>query len=51
MYKHFFKRFFDLFISGVVLLCIGWLLILITIFLHFANKSAGAFFRTEYNEL
>lgn len=47
MYKHFFKRVFDLVISGIALLLIGWLLILITIFLHFANKGAGAFFLQE----
>ena len=47
MYKHFFKRFFDIIISGIALLCIGWLLIIITIFLHFANKGAGAFFYQE----
>lgn len=47
MYKHFFKRFLDIVISGVALLCIGWLLILIAIFLHFANKGAGAFFFQE----
>lgn len=44
MYKHFFKRVLDLVISGIALLCIGWLLVLIAIFLHFANKGAGAFF-------
>lgn len=37
----------DILISGFVLLLIGWLLILITIFLHFANKGAGAFFMQE----
>ena len=47
MYKHFFKRFFDILISGIALLCIGWFLILIAIFLHFANKGAGAFFFQE----
>lgn len=47
MYKHFIKRFLDIIISGIVLLLIGWLLILITIFLHFANKGAGAFFFQE----
>ena len=47
MYKHFFKRVLDLVISGLALLFIGWLLILITIFLHFANKGAGAFFFQE----
>lgn len=44
MYKHFFKRVFDIVISGIALLLIGWFLILVTIFLHFANKGAGAFF-------
>lgn len=47
MYKHFFKRFFDVLISGSLLLLIGWLLILMAIFLHFANKGAGAFFFQE----
>ena len=44
MYKHFFKRFLDFIISLVALLLIGWLLIIIAIILHFANKGAGAFF-------
>lgn len=47
MYKHFFKRVLDVFISGTALLLIGWLLILIAIFLHFANKGAGVFFFQE----
>lgn len=47
MYKHFFKRFFDIVISGIALLFIGWFLILVAIFLHFANKGAGAFFTQE----
>ena len=47
MYKHFFKRVLDIIISGVALILIGWLLIIITIFLHFANKGAGAFFFQE----
>ena len=47
MYKHFFKRFLDILISGIALLCIGWLLVLIAVFLHFANKGAGAFFLQE----
>ena len=44
MYKNVFKRVLDLIISGIVLLIIGWLLILVTVFLLFANKGAGAFF-------
>lgn len=47
MYKHFLKRFFDIVISGIALLLIGWFLILVTVFLHFANKGAGAFFYQE----
>ena len=47
MYKHFFKRLLDILISGIVLLLIGWFLILVAIFLHFANKGAGAFFFQE----
>ena len=47
MYKHFFKRLLDILISGLALLLIGWFLILVTIFLHFANKGAGAFFFQE----
>ena len=44
MYKHFFKRFFDFWISLIALICISPILIVVTIWLHFANKGAGAFF-------
>ena len=44
MYKFFFKRAFDFIISLVALLLIGWFLISVAIWLHFANKGAGAFF-------
>lgn len=47
MYKHFFKRVFDLILSTIVLLLIGWLILLIALFLHFANKGAGAFFTQD----
>jgi len=47
MYKNFFKRVLDILISGIALLLIGWFLIIVTIFLHFANKGAGAFFFQE----
>ena len=47
MYKHFFKRIFDFCISLVVLLLIGWFLIIISIWLHYVNKGAGAFFLQE----
>lgn len=47
MYKHFFKRFFDFIIVLIVLLCIWWIIAIIAIWLHFANKGAGAFFTQE----
>ena len=47
MYKHFFKRVFDLFIALVALLLIGWFIIIVAIWLHFANKGAGAFFTQD----
>lgn len=47
MYKHFFKRFFDFFISLVALIVISPILLVITIWLHFANRGAGVFFFQE----
>lgn len=47
MYKHFLKRVFDFCIALLALLLIGWFLIIIAIWLHFANKGAGAFFLQE----
>ena len=47
MYKHFFKRFFDFWIALIALIIISPLLIFVTIWLHFANKGAGAFFFQE----
>lgn len=47
MYKHCFKRLFDFFIVSVVLLIIWPILLVVTIWLHFANKGAGAFFMQE----
>ena len=47
MYKHFFKRFFDFCISLVALIIISPILLVIAIWLHFANKGAGAFFFQE----
>lgn len=44
MYKHFLKRLFDFFISLIALLCISPFLLVVTIWLHYANKGAGAFF-------
>ena len=47
MYKHFFKRFLDFWIALIVLIIISPILLVITIWLHFANKGAGAFFFQE----
>lgn len=47
MYKHFLKRLFDFLISFIALLLIGWLILLVALFLHFANKGAGAFFTQD----
>lgn len=47
MYKYFFKRFFDFWISLIGLVCISPILLVVTIWLHFANKGAGAFFLQE----
>lgn len=47
MYKHFFKRFFDFLIALIALICISPILLVVTVWLHFANKGAGAFFFQE----
>lgn len=47
MYKHFFKRLIDLTIALIALICVGWFLAIVAIWLHFANKGAGAFFLQE----
>ena len=47
MYKSFFKRIISILLVIVALLCIGWLIIIVAIWLHFANKGAGAFFLQE----
>ena len=47
MYKHFFKRLLDFWISLIVLIIISPILLLVTIWLHFANKGAGALFYQE----
>ena len=47
MYRFFFKRFFDFCISLTALICISPILLVVTIWLHFANKGAGAFFFQE----
>lgn len=47
MYKHFFKRLIDFTVALVALLIIWPFLLVIIIWLHFANKGAGAFFFQE----
>lgn len=47
MYKHFFKRLIDFIIVFCVLAVIWPILLIITLWLHFANKGAGAFFFQE----
>lgn len=47
MYKHFFKRFFDFWISLIALILLSPILIIITLWLTIANKGAGAFFTQE----
>ena len=47
MYKVFFKRLIDLFFAFAVLICLSPLLLVVTVWLHFANHGAGAFFFQE----
>ena len=46
-YRDFFKRTIDIVASGVALLVLAVPLAAVTIWLHFANKGAGAFFFQE----
>lgn len=47
MYKHFFKRAFDFCISLTALVVLSPLLLLVALWLYFANKGAGVFFFQE----
>ena len=47
MYKNYLKRILDFGIALIVLVVISPLLLAVTIWLHFANKGAGAFFLQE----
>lgn len=47
MYRRFFKRFFDFWFALLALIILCPLILLLTIWLHFANKGAGAFFTQE----
>ena len=47
MYKHFCKRLLDFCITLIALICISPILLVIIVWLHFANKGAGVFFYHE----
>ena len=47
MYKHLFKRVFDFYISLIALICNSPLLLIVMVWLHFANKGAGVFFTQD----
>ena len=47
MYRFVFKRMLDFTFSLVALVCLSPILLLVTAWLHFANRGAGAFFTQE----
>ena len=47
IYKRFFKRPLDFVAALVALVCLSPVLLAVTVWLHFANKGAGAFFLQE----
>ena len=47
MYRRFFKRILDFCIALIALIVLSPLLLVVTVWLHFANKGAGAFFMQE----
>lgn len=47
MYKYVLKRVIDFILVLIILVVVGPILLFITIWLHFANKGAGAFFTQE----
>ncbi|MBR6183650.1 MAG: sugar transferase [Bacteroidales bacterium] len=47
MYKHFFKRVLSIIGAVIGLVLAGWLILIVMVLLHFANKGAGAFFTQE----
>ena len=47
MYRHFFKRLLDFCIALTAVIVLSPLLLVITVWLHFANKGAGAFFTQD----
>lgn len=47
MYKLYIKRILDFLISLFAIICISPILLVVTVWLHFTNKRAGAFFYQE----
>lgn len=47
MYKNFIKRIIDFFVALIMLLFLLPILMVVTVWLHFANKGAGALFTQE----
>lgn len=47
MYKNFFKRLIDFILALIALIIIWPILLLVIIWLHFANKGAGVFFTQD----
>ena len=47
MYAHFLQRFFDFSISLVAIILLSPILVVVTVWLHFSNKGAGALFTQE----
>ncbi len=47
MYRRFFKRVVDFVVALAALVVLSPLLLVVTVWLHFANKGAGAFFLQE----
>lgn len=44
MYKHFLKRLIGIIGALLALIVVWWLIVIVAIILHFANKGAGVFF-------
>ena len=47
LYKNHIKRYFSFLGALLGLLLLGWLILIVMVFLHFANKGAGAFFTQD----
>lgn len=47
IYRNYIKRVFDFTIALTAILCLSPVLLFVTVWLHFANKRAGAFFTQE----